>query len=211
MHNRVKAFDNFNEFGTEIDEIDVKKCIKYVARAWDNVTNVTIKNCWLKAGIMPEYGEPSDDESVDRDDQENHADIQLELERLRELEEVQILIDKLDFEEPFTAEEFIEYDEFEPTNENLMISDEKILNGILPNEKEKEEDENPLPTITHNEVIECYDKVILYLQHQEKNYHSNIEDIKFIKKLKKEALKERFGSTRQINLDNFVNVINVIE
>jgi hypothetical protein len=29
--------------------------------------------------------------------------------------------------------------------------------------------------------------------------------------LKKEALKERFGSTRQINLDNFVNVINVIE
>jgi hypothetical protein len=121
------------------------------------------------------------------------------------LEEVQILIDKLDFEEPFTAEEFIEYDEFEPTNE--MISDEEILNGILPNEKEKEEDENPLPTITHNEVIECYDKVILYLQHQEKNYHSNSEDIKFIKKLKKEALKERFGSTRQINLDNFVNVI----
>ena len=153
---------------------------------------------------MPEYDEPSDDESVDRDDQENHADIQLELERLRELEEVQILIDKLDFEEPFTAEEFIEYDEFEPTNE--MISDEEILNGILPNEKEKVEDENPLPTITHNEVIECYDKVILYLQHQEKIYHSNSEDIKFIKKLKKEALKERFGSTRQINLDNFVNV-----
>jgi hypothetical protein len=204
LRNRVKAFDNFNEYGTETNEIDVKKCIKYVARAWDNVTNVTIKNCWLKAGIMPEYGEPSDDESVDRDDQENHADIQLELERLRELEEVQILIDKLDFEEPFTAEEFIEYDEFEPTNE--MISDEEILNGILPNEKEKEEDENPLPTITHNEVIECYDKVILYLQHQEKIYHSNIEDIKFIKKLKKEALKERFGSTRQINLDNFVNV-----
>jgi len=209
LRNRVKAFDNFNEYGTETNEIDVKKCIKYVARAWDNVTNVTIKNCWLKAGIMPEYGEPSDDESVDRDDQENHADIQLELERLRELEEVQILIDKLDFEEPFTAEEFIEYDEFEPTNE--MISDEEILNGILPNEKEKEEDENPLPTITHNEVIECYDKVILYLQHQEKIYHSNSEDIKFIKKLKKEALKERFGSTRQINLDNFVNVINVIE
>ena len=204
LRNRVKAFDNFNEYGTETNEIDVKKCIKYVARTWDNVTNVTIKNCWLKAGIMPEYGEPSDDESVDRDDQENHADIQLELERLKELEEVQILIDKLDFEEPFTAEEFIEYDEFEPTNEK--ISDEEILNGILPNEKEKKEDENPLPTITHNEVIECYDKVILYLQHQEKIYHSNSEDIKFIKKLKKEALKERFGSTRQINLDNFVNV-----
>ena len=210
MHNRVKAFDNFNEFGTEIDEIDVKKCIKYVARAWDNVTNVTIKNCWLKAGIIPEYDKPSDDESVDREDQENHADIQLELERLRELEEVQVLIDKLNFKEPFTAEEFVLYDESEITTG--MISDEEILKAVQPNNQEKEEvEEEPLPTITHNEVIECYDKVILYLQHQEKIYHSNSEDIKFIKKLKKEALKERFGSTRQINLDNFVNVINVIE
>jgi hypothetical protein len=184
LHNRVKAFDNFNEFGTEIDEIDVKKCIKYVARAWDNVTNVTIKNCWLKAGIMPEYGEPSDDESVDREDQENHADIQLKLERLRELEEVQVLIDKLNFEEPFTAEKFVLYDESEITTG--MISDEEILKAVQPNNQEKEEvEEEPLPTITHNEVIECYDKVILYLQHQEKNYQSNIEDIKFIKKLKK--------------------------
>src|SRR5581483_723399 len=44
-------------------------------------------------------------------------------------------------------------------------------------------------------------------EYNEKNYHSNNEDIKFIKKLKKEALKERFNSTRQINLDTFVNVI----
>ena len=204
--NRVKAFDNFTEHGTELDEIDVKKCIKYVARAWDNITNATIKNCWLKAGIMPEYGEPSDDESVDREDQENQADIQLELERLRELEEVQVLIDKLNFEEPFTAKEFVLYDESEITTD--MVSDEEILKAVQLNNQEKEEvEEEPLPTITHNEVIECYDKVILYLQHQEKNYHSNNEDIKFIKKLKKEALKERFYSTRQINLDNFVNII----
>jgi hypothetical protein len=34
--------------------------------------------------------------------------------------------------------------------------------------------------------------VILYLQCQEKNYISNDKNIKFIKKLKKEALRERF-------------------
>jgi len=49
--------------------------------------------------------------------------------------------------------------------------------------------------------------VILYLQRQEKNFGSNDEDIKVIRKLKKEALRERFGSTKQINLNNFVNVI----
>src|SRR2546430_1974965 len=96
----------------------MKLMFKYVARAWDNVINITIKNCWIKAGIMPEYGEPSDDESVDREDQENYADIQLELERLRKLEEVQVLIDKLNFEEPFTTEEFVLYDESEITIEN---------------------------------------------------------------------------------------------
>ena len=156
---------------------------------------------------MPEYGEPSDDdESVEREDRENNADILLELERLRELEEVQVLINKLDFEDPFTAEEFVLYNDSEKTTE--MISDEEILKAIQPNNQEKEEiEEEPLPTITHNEVIECYDKVILYLQRQEKNFGSNDEDIKIIRKLKKEALRERFGSTKQINLNNFVNVI----
>ena len=156
---------------------------------------------------MPEYGEPSDDdESVEREDRENNADILLELERLRELEEVQVLINKLDFKDPFTAEEFVLYDDSEKTTE--IISDEEILKAIQPNNQEKEEiEEEPLPTITHNEVIECYDKVILYLQRQEKNFGSNDEDIKVIRKLKKEALRERFSSTKQINLNNFVNVI----
>src|SRR5256884_5672901 len=66
-----------------------------------------------------------------------------------------------------TAKEFVLYDESEITTE--MISDEEILKAVQPNNQEKEEvEEEPLPTITHNEVIECYDKVILYLQHQEK-------------------------------------------
>src|SRR2546429_9764602 len=105
-----------------------------------------------------------------------------------------------------TAKEFVLYDESEITTE--MISDEEILKAIQPNNQEKEEiEEEPLPTITHNEVIECYDKVNLYLQRQEKNFGSNDEDIKVIRKLKKEALRERFGSTKQINLNNFVNVI----
>ena len=207
LRNRVKAFDNFNEYGTEPDEIDIKKCIKYVSRAWEYVTNTTIKNCWLKANIMPEYGEPSDDKSVERKDRENNADILLELKCLRELEEVQVLINKLDFINPLTAEEFVLYDDSEKTTE--MISDEEILKAIQPNNQEKEEiEEEPLPTITHNEVIECYDKVILYLQRQEKNFGSNDEDLKVIRKLKKDALRERFSSTKQINFNNFVNVID---
>lgn len=149
---------------------------------------------------MPKY-----EDEIDVEDRENH-DILLELERLKEVEEVQILIDKLDFDGAFTAEEFIEYDESELTNE--MISDEKILNGILPNEKEnekeKDEDENPLPIISHNEAIESYDKVILYLEQREEDYNIKSDELKFIKRLRKEALKQQFITARQTNLDEFI-------
>ncbi|CAB5205275.1 unnamed protein product [Rhizophagus irregularis] len=93
--------------------------------------NDTIKNCWLKA----EYGEPSDDESVNREVYENNTDIQLELERLKELEEVQVLINKLDFKDSFTTEEFVLYDDSEVTME--MISDDEILKAVQPNHPKK--------------------------------------------------------------------------
>ena len=147
---------------------------------------------------MPKY-----EDEINVKDRENH-DILLELECLKEVEEVQVLINKLDFDEAFTAEEFIEYDESEPTNE--MISDEKILNGILPNEKEKDEDEdkNSLPIISHNEAIESYDKVILYLEQREEDYNIKNDELKFIKRLRKESLKQQFITARQTNLDDFI-------
>ena len=73
----------------------ILKCIKYAARAWNNVTNTTIENCWVKADILPNY---NDEGMNDREDCKNCADIQLEFKRLKELEEVQVLIDKLVFE-----------------------------------------------------------------------------------------------------------------
>lgn len=197
LRNRVKAFDNFNEYGDEPTEINIKKCIKYVARAWQSVTEATIRNCWNKADIMPEYGE-SDDENYDEDDFREH---------LKELEEVQVLIDKLDFDSALSAREFIECDNSETTTE--MVTNEEILKAVQPNNQEKEEEieETPLPTITHTEAIESYDKVLLYLQQKEENFNSRKDDIKVVKKLKKEALKDRFISARQVNLDNFINIV----
>ena len=33
-------------------KIDINKCIKYVALAWDNITSTTIEYCWIKANIL---------------------------------------------------------------------------------------------------------------------------------------------------------------
>ncbi|EXX52747.1 hypothetical protein RirG_250250 [Rhizophagus irregularis DAOM 197198w] len=124
----------------------------------------TIENCWLKTGILPK------DDEVEID-LEFHAETQVHLMHMRELEEVQDLIDQLYLENPFTADEFIQYDNFRLTAE--MISNEEILKAILlnnPNNQEEVEDFDPLPPITHNEAIKHYDKMILYLEQQEDNF-----------------------------------------
>ena len=204
LRNRVKAFDKFREFGIEPVEIDINKCIKYVAYAWNNVTRATIEHCWTKADILPN----NDDEDYANAELEDHnANIELEIQRLKELEEVQVLIDKLGFEDPLDADEFVQYDKSEIARE--MISDEEIIKAINPNNQENQEKEieTPLPQITHDEVIESYDKVILYLEQQGGNYDMRKEELKFVKKLKKEALKQRFISARQVNIDSFVTTI----
>ena len=70
-----------------------------------------------------------------------------------------------------------------------MISDEEIIKAVHPEKKEVETVEISLSQITHNDVIESYDKVILYLEQQESNYDKRKEELKFIKSLKKENLK----------------------
>ena len=161
--------------------------------------NITIENCWIKANILPNY----DDDDVS--DDENRTDIQLELKRIKELEEVQVLIDKLVFNEPFIVKEFIKCDESETIGK--MISDEEVIKVVLPNEQEKEREEDSLPTITYSEAIEAYDKVILHLKQREEVFDVNKEELKFIKKLKKEALKQQFISACQTNLNSFVNIM----
>ena len=144
---------------------------------------------------------PKNDKN-ETDMNDNYSNI-IYLMHIKELNEIQILIDQLNFEEPFTAEEFIQYDDSKITTE--ILSNEEILKAVLPDNQEKEIEEIPLPSITHNEAIESYDKIILYLEQQEDNFNVKKEELKFVKKLKKEALKQRFISARQVNLDSLIN------
>src|SRR6266540_6309847 len=68
LRNRVKAFDKFREFGIEPVEININKCIKYIAYAWNNVTRITIEHCWTKADILPN----NDDEDYTNAELEDH-------------------------------------------------------------------------------------------------------------------------------------------
>ncbi|CAB4409622.1 unnamed protein product [Rhizophagus irregularis] len=94
-----------------------------------------------------------------------NTDAQIYSMHIKELKDVQALIDKLNLENSFNAKEFVQYDNDKITTE--MLSNEEILKAVIPNNQEKEIEESldPLPLIsTHSEAIEYYDKVILYLE-----------------------------------------------
>ena len=151
----------------------------------------------MKADILPK--------NEDEDDKTNEADREIYHTHIKELDEIQELIDKLDFDNPLTADEYVQYDDSEITTD--MIPNEEILRAVLPNSNDQEkesEDLDPLPVIPHSEAIDAYDKVITYLEQQERVFNMKHEELRFIKKLKKEALKQQFISARQTNLDNFV-------
>ena len=153
MNNQIKSFDNYVEFGIEPAKFDIRKCIKYVARAWNSVIQTTIKNCWLKIGILP----------IDDETSIENADIPVYLTYIKELEVIQELIDKLNFDNPLTADEFVHYDDSETTAE--IMSNEEILKAVLPNDQEEEVEELNLTSIvSHNEAIDSYNKIILYLK-----------------------------------------------
>ena len=74
----------------------------------------------MKADILPNYA---------NDYHEYHdVNIELELECLKKLKEVQILINKLDFKDFLTADELLQYDKSETIRE--IISDEEVIKAI---------------------------------------------------------------------------------
>ena len=77
-----------------------------------------------------------------------------------------------------------------------MISDKEILKAVLPNQEDEREEDSLSPTITSGKIIEAYDKVILYLKQQEKSFGMKKEELRSIKKLRKEALKQQFVSSK---------------
>ena len=88
-----------------------------------------------------------------------------------------------------------------------MISDKEILKAVLPDQEDERKENSLSSTITSGEVIEAYNKVILYLEQQEKSFDMKKKELRSIKKLRKEALKQQFVFSKQTNLDKFITII----
>ncbi|CAB5298350.1 unnamed protein product [Rhizophagus irregularis] len=122
------------------NKLNIKEAIDYIAESWNNVTQTTIRNCWIKTGILPSCDDDNvDEEDLDDDELENLL-INLPEETADVLEYFQLLDHEIPTEEHLTEEQIInmvrneenqvEESEDDDENEEIpLISVKKATNG----------------------------------------------------------------------------------
>ena len=163
LEKKIKSYDSHisylnpttssNSVASSSKPIDIKKAIKYVAKAWDNVTPTTIINCWKKTGIL------SLEETLTNYEIENSTNIVSEISN-REISDVNYLIDQLSFTAPLEAEEYITIDDFQINN---MVTEEEIIASFNPAEEVVVEN-NTIPKVSTKNAVNAFETAFNFLQ-----------------------------------------------
>lgn len=172
------------------NKINIKEAIDYIAEAWENVTQSTIRNCWVKTGILP-----SSDYILDEIDMEEE-DFELE-----DLDEINI--DDLPEEEVDDLYEYFQtFDNDIPTEEHL--TDEQIINLVQIEEGDDESDisDEELSVVTDKEGAEALKTFISYFQ-QQNGEEFNVNDLYVFRKYLRIVRAKEFNSKEQTSLDMF--------
>ena len=126
------------------EKIDIKEAIEYLANAWHDVTEETIRNCWNKTGILPS----SANEDIDNAIRAHQETMDLETERINQM------IDE--FDDPHASplknaiDDFFQDLEEEIPTKDLLNDDEiiRLVQGEVDDDEnnDSEEDFNePVP------------------------------------------------------------------
>ncbi|CAG8788776.1 8205_t:CDS:2 [Gigaspora margarita] len=145
------------------EKLNVLNAIKFIVRAWREVSSKTISNCFRHTRIFP-----TDKELVLNDNDDNNND---EL-----MEEMYANIEALNFRNVMDLEEFINHPEEKETNE--VLNDEEILAIVTNIESEKTEDEEngsdkeeddstEMRQITYHEALSAIEVLEQYLMQQD--------------------------------------------
>ena len=162
-------------------KLTIKDAIEICAAAWDSVTVETIKNCWLKVGILPNVFEMANEET------DRKATIEaLNIDDSTDCIKLSYLISRVQSERPMTTIDYITSDEF---LENYTITDEVIVNRIIlesnlqePNSNKSDESSSSIeePLIDHGVGVSHLMKALVYT---EQNNFASENEIKMLHKL----------------------------
>ncbi len=137
----------------------------------------------------------SDDEIDDHDDQ-----------AVRDEMELQDLIYQLPFDDPMDVEEFLHIDDCLKNNEGL--TDDEIILMVKSNNNEPEIDlnEGPMEIISNKEALGHLDNLVVFFEYSS-DVSINPNELSILQKLRHRVLKSHINNSKQITLDNFVQIL----
>src|SRR5947209_2412117 len=119
--------------------------------------------------------------------------------------ELQDIIDKLNLQDPITADGFLHIDDEIPIE---PLSDEEIIDAVISNPKEdniEEDDGLEINIITNKEALNSLEKVVQYFKNPPDNISINYTELKVLNVLKSKINKQIQDNAKQSTLDNFLS------
>ena len=172
----------------------MKEAIDHIALAWNNVSQITIQNCWNKTGILPSYDDEMDD-NVSIQDFEDEDEIEDLINELPDDDEIREYFQKLDREIP--TEEY--------------LTEEQIINMIQADkedqemeESENDNDDEEIPSISIKKAADGLKTFISFFE-QQNDLEFDINDLHILRKYLRVVRVKEINTRKQSTLDLFFN------
>lgn len=209
--NRIAAYEEAIETGEDTSIFNIKDAIDLSAEAWKKVTNSTIRNCWIKTGILPDnYFSLNDSLPTTQELIEDFELVDLTLPRSQELEginhtdlvtEIQSLISQLPVTNPMQAENFIEADHSVETD--IMPSDDEIITAVLDRDCNEDDENEPEVRISYKEVITSINNILHFID-QEDGFKVDGSFVQKLNSFKKDVVRDSIAKKRQTTMDLYM-------
>ncbi|EXX55859.1 hypothetical protein RirG_221520 [Rhizophagus irregularis DAOM 197198w] len=189
VRNRIEAYEISQELNKEPIPINIHDSINFSINAWNSVSQQTIVNCWKHAGILL----ISETDEID----------EIEDQAFQDEMELQDLINKLPFDDPMDADEFLCIDDCLKSNEGL--TDDEIVSMVKSNNNnEPEADPNEVPpvVISVTKALGYLDDLVLFFKHSS-DVCINSNESNVLQKLRHQVLKSHINNSKQTTLDSF--------
>ncbi|CAB5131284.1 unnamed protein product [Rhizophagus irregularis] len=116
------------------------------------------------------------------------------------------MIDKLNLQDPITAERFIHIDDEIPIE---LLSDEEIIAAIISRSEnddieEDDELETNISSISNKEALSSLEKVVQYFKNPPDNILVDYTELKTLNALKSKINKQIQDNIKQTTLDSFM-------
>lgn len=193
VKNRIDAYDINQNLGTPLQKLKISDAITLCSNAWNEVTAETIKNCWLKTGILPNSEDAMQVDTDTSSDDQQVSELQNLINQFNTIE----VSDRLD------AAEFVTIDNND--DPDTEITDEEIISCVRPTTLQMEPEGNnvALQTITTTEVLKSLDTVISYIKNPPQDLVFELKHINSINVIKNQIARHEINSRKQATLDKW--------